>query len=280
MKRFFKSKGIVIALAVVVIALIAGIAAYNLGGRAGSLGNFVSAVTAPVEKGVSAVFEWLEQTYGYMYEYDKLKAENEELKKTIAEMEEEIRESADALDENARLRELLNLAEKRKDFDFESATVISWTASNWESSFTISKGENSGIEIGDSVVTESGALVGQVIAISSSTATVRTLIDTGTDVGALIDSTGGAAIVSGDFTLMRQGCVKLSFLPEGTTLLAGDVILTSGKGEVFPSGLVIGHVADVYLEESGLTEYAVVEPAAKLSELTQVFVIKDFDIGE
>ncbi len=90
----------------------------------------------------------LEKLYGYIYEYDRLAAENEELKAQISEMEEAVRESQAANEENELLRELLELREKRKDFVFESATVISWSSSNWESAFTISKVISSGIEAG------------------------------------------------------------------------------------------------------------------------------------
>ena len=79
---------------------------------------------------------------------------------------------------------------------------------------------------------------------------------------------------------MGQGKLKLSYLPENSDLIAGDLVLTSGKGGVYPSGLAAGHVEEVYTEASGMTRYAVIQPETDLDGLKQVFVIKSFDIVE
>ena len=63
-------------------------------------------------------------------------------------------------------------------------------------------------------------------------------------------------------------------------LFRSDEVLTSGRGEVFPSGLVVGQVERVFTDPSGQTRYAVVEPAVDLDVLVKVFVIKDFEIIE
>ena len=43
-------------------------------------------------------------------------------------------------------------------------------------------------------------------------------------------------------------------------------------------GLVIGTVESVRTGDDGLAQYAVLAPAARLGELSEVFIIKDFDI--
>ena len=79
---------------------------------------------------------------------------------------------------------------------------------------------------------------------------------------------------------MSQGKLKLSYLPDGAQLVAGDEVVTSGKGDVFPSGLVVGTVEAVFTAPSGMNRYAVVEPDVDLDSLVEVFVIKSFDIVE
>ena len=79
---------------------------------------------------------------------------------------------------------------------------------------------------------------------------------------------------------MAEGKLKLSYLPSSAQLVSGDEVLTSGKGEVYPSGLVVGQVEGVFTDPSGQSRYAVVVPSADLEELIQVFIIKDFDIVE
>jgi len=58
------------------------------------------------------------------------------------------------------------------------------------------------------------------------------------------------------------------------------VVLTSGKGGMYPSGLVVGEVEGVFTDPSGQTRYAVILPDVELDRLIEVFVIKEFDIVE
>jgi len=101
---------------------------------------------------------------------------------------------------------------------------------------------------------------------------------------ALNARTDSAAIAEGDFALMEQGRLKLSFLPQGEQLLSGDTILTSGLQSggtaEYPAGLVIGYVEAVRSDESGMSDYAILTPATRLDELEQVFVIKSFEMTE
>ena len=71
-----------------------------------------------------------------------------------------------------------------------------------------------------------------------------------------------------------------SYLPENADLVSGDEVLTSGRGGVYPAGLLVGTVDTVHTDDSGMTLYAVITPTADLTDLQQVFVITDFDIVE
>ena len=194
---------------------------------------------------------------------------------------EELAEDARALRrENARLRELLGLQAKRQDLTFESAKVTARSADNWRSTLTLSKGEEAGLQPGNCVITSTGVLVGVVSKVGSHTATVSTVIDTSMEMGGIITRTNSAGVLEGDFSLMKEGRLKLSYLPDGAQLVAGDEVLTSGKGDVYPSGLVVGQVEGVFSDASGMNRYAVVAPEVELDSLVEVFVIKDFDIVE
>jgi len=57
-------------------------------------------------------------------------------------------------------------------------------------------------------------------------------------------------------------------------------VLTSGKGGAYPSGLLVGRIESIEKDPSGMSDYGVVNPSVSLDLLTQVFVIKDFDIVE
>jgi len=105
-------------------------------------------------------------------------------------------------------------------------------------------------------------------------------VDTDTELGALVFRTGDVAVAEGDFSLMASSRLRLSYLPPSLTLLTGDYIVTSGLGGFYPSDLVIGTVESVELGDDGLTQEAVLRPAMELDALTEVFIIKDFEIVE
>lgn len=280
MKDFMRNNGILILIIALLLTAIALIFSSLFGGFASPLANLWGVVTTPVRNAANQFVDWTEGIYNYSFRYDELEQENAELKKRIAELEQQaIAGDADSR-ENEHLRELLGLREKRRDFVFESATVVSRSASNWESVLTISKGQIHDVAAGDCVIDETGALVGVIADVGINWSTVRTLIDPDTEMGGIVARTDSAAIAEGDFTLMEQGKLKLTYLPENTQLIAGDLVLTSGLNGTYPSGLVIGSIAELKSEASGMSRYAVLEPRVTLEQLKQVFVIKDFDIVE
>ena len=109
-------------------------------------------------------------------------------------------------------------------------------------------------------------------------ADVRHMAELLTELGARVFRTQEVAVAEGDLVLMGEGKLKLSYLSADAQLLSGDVVTTSGLGGFYPGGLVIGTVESVRTGDDGLAQYAVLAPAARLGELSEVFIIKDFDI--
>ncbi len=280
MRDYLRKNGIRVGIIVAAAVLIIGLGAAARSGRISLVQNARGVISAPLQKVLSSAANWFDTIYGYLYEYDSLMAENESLRSQLADAQQSARDGIEASEENVRLRELLNLRDKHSDYVLESSKVVLWSSSNWSSAFTISKGANSGIEYGDPVITEYGALVGQVTELGETWATVSTLIDVDMSVGGTIVSTGSSGMVVGEYSLMKQKTAKLTFLADGAQIFAGDEVTTSGSGGAFPAGLVIGTVTNVQTEAGGQIEYGILEPQAKLDSLVQVFIIKDFDVVE
>lgn len=280
MKDFFRHNGILLIIAAILLALVTAVVSLLMGGKADPLTNVVGIVTTPIRNGINAVANWTEEKYNDTFEREKLKQENEELKQRVAELEEKERQYEVAIQENERLRDLNDLRPAGRTFDKESATVTAYDADNWSSTLTLSKGASMGIEVDDCVVDQYWNLVGVVAEVGENWCTVRTLIDSDTELGGQITRTGGAAILEGDLALMGEGRLKLTFLPENSQLMSGDLVTTSGRGGVYPSGLVAGRVEEVRTDASGINQYAVIVPETDLDNLKQVFIIKDFTIVE
>ena len=218
MKDFFRHNGVLILIAAVLLALVTAVVSMLLGGTADPLSNLVGIVTTPVRNGISALAGWTEEQYADAFEREQLKSENAELKLRVAELEEQARAAEAALQENERLRSLLDLRPSQREFDLESATVTARSTSNWESTLTISKGSSSGLEADDCVVDEYWNLVGIVLEVGENWARVATVADSGLELGGQLARTGGAAILEGDFALMGEGKLKLSYIVPETDL--------------------------------------------------------------
>ena len=109
---------------------------------------------------------------------------------------------------------------------------------------------------------------------------VSPLINTHIEIGGQVTRTYSAGILEGDFTLMSQGKLKLTYLPDSSPLITGDLIVTSGLGGYYPYGLTIGSVEDVRTDDGGLARYAVLEPRCDPEGLTDLYIITDFDVVE
>lgn len=277
MKRPANKFGIMVLAAAAVIAVLLSVMSY-FSVSAAVLPNLAGIIASPFRSASAAISGYVSGWTEYLTEFDALKEENGQLKMKIAEMEESVRQAEADRDENVRLRELAGLREQRRDLHFESARILVQDASNWSSMLTINKGTMHEIEVGDCVVNEQGSLIGVVTKAGLNWSTVRTILDSESSIGALVFRSGASAVAQGDFSLMSDGRLTLTYLGTNPDLVSGDLVMTSGLRDYFPSQLVIGYVEEVRPGDDGMSQIAVVRPDVDVQSLVQVFVVTDFDI--
>ena len=278
MKNFLKNNGLWVLFAAAVIAVVLALMSV-FSSTSSPLENLVGTVTSPFRAAYTAVAEWFNDKQKHYRDYTDLEEENRELKRQIAQMEADVRQGQLDSAENQRLKELLGLQEERPDLteDIVLATITEHAATNWTDSLTVSRGTNDGLEVGDCVMDENGNLVGTVSAVGVNWATILTLVDTDTSIGAQVFRTGELGVAQGNFALMGQDRLRLDYLPAECELLGGDLVVTSGLGGFYPAGLVIGSVEEVQLDDSGAASYAVLVPAVDFDALQQVVVLRSYD---
>lgn len=277
MKRFFQKNGILVLFIATVIAVTLCIVNF-FSTNASPFTNLINALLTPVRTGYTAVENWAEDWRDRFSSVDAYKEEISELKKELAEKDKLLRQAEKDSEENKLLREVLNLRPQQEDFVYEIASVIEQGASNWESTLTLNRGEKHGVEPGDAVMTETGFLVGVVSEVGSSWCKVLTVLDTEFTIGAKVFRTGEVCVAEGDFRLMPENRLTARYLDPSSAITVGDLVVTSGLGEYYPPGLVIGTVESLKKDDSGLSLTATLTPRAELSELRQVFVIKEFTV--
>lgn len=279
MRDFFSKHGIWILVAAAVVAVTLSVLSY-FSATSSLLHNAAGVLASPFRAAAQAVSGWVEDKQHYYRSYNGLLEENQALREEVAELRAGARQAEKDRTENAMLRELLDLREQRRDLTFESAKVLEHGSGNWTSTLTLNRGTNHGVAAKNVVVSSEGYLIGIVTDVGSNWCTARTIVDTDTEVGALLFRTGDVVIAEGELALMGEGRLRAVYLPGDATLLIGDYVVTSGLGGYYPSDLVIGTVERVETDDNGFAQYAVLTPMVNFDALTEVFIIKDFEIVE
>lgn len=274
MSRFFRNNGGLLLLAAVLLALVLALGAQILGFD--PVTSALEVLATPFRSASAAVSSWTQARYDRAFRYEELAAENEALRRRVAELERDAIAGQDAQRENERMKDLLGLAEARPELQYRDAAVVRRASSNWTSDLTIDRGASGGVENGDCVIDQNGYLIGVVTEAGVNSSRVTTILDPRLELGGRVARTDEDAILEGDFTLMQEGLLRLSFVSEEAKLVTGDQVTTSGLGGVYPRGLVAGAVRSIIVEEDGVSRYAQVEPAADIAGVQYVYVIVDY----
>ena len=270
---------LLIGAAVVILLCILSAVYSGISGNSSPITRAAGTVVRPFQRFGTGVGHFFSKGLDYFTEFDALKAENEQLKQQISDNAQLVRDAQIALEENNQLRSQLGQPENTRTTTTVSAEVIARSPGDWADTLTLDKGSSSGVNKDDLVTTVDGML-GFVSEVTDNTCEVTSITDPKMQCGALVTRTRETAIAEGDYNLMTRGALRLSYLREDSKVVVGDTVETSGRGGVFPKGILIGTVIDIKPETNGISNYAVIEPAAELGDLTTVFIVKDFEITE
>lgn len=280
MKHFFTTK--VKTVLIIAVLLAAGLAVIsNLTGSTFA-DTLVQSVLSPLRSGVNTLALQAERIYDYIFKYETLETENAALKQQLSQMEDAARKAASVARENERLRKLAKLLEANEDYRTVGAYIISRSTNDWTSTYTIDRGSSSGIREGMCAITESGAVVGLVIEVGSNYSVIRTVLDPALEISASVSSAGSAnsysGIVQGGYAAGREGLLLMEYLPTSAVILTNDQVITAGS-TVYPRNLILGNVVHVGFTDTGVAQYAYLQPAANMDSLEQVFIITQFAGG-
>lgn len=273
MRNLFTGKIAIILVLALILALVLSI----FGGimNRNPLDLAVQGALAPLRAAATALTTTAEKYYGYMFRYEALAAENEVLKKQIAEMEDTARQAESVSRENQRLRKGMNLQETHEDYVLVDAYIIGWNSSDWENTLTINRGTNSGIQRNMCAVTENGEVVGLVTDVGINYAEVTTILDSTLEISGTIASSGYNGMVRGGYIDGHETLLQMNYLPSAAIIRNKEQVVTSGS-TVYPRGLIMGNVVDAGFEETGIAKYALLDPAAEISSLEQIFIITQY----
>lgn len=235
----------------------------------------VQGALAPFRAAGTALTSTAEKYYSYMFRYEALEAENEVLEQRIAEMEDVARQADSVSRENERLRKALGFKATHEDYKMVDAYIIGWSSTDWENTFTINRGTNAGIQENMCVITANGEVVGLVTAVGVNYAEVTTVLDSTLEISGTISTSGYNGMVKGGYISGNETLLQMNYLPSSAIIRNSDQVVTSGS-TVYPRGLIIGYVVDAGYEDTGVAKYALLDPAAEIDSLEQIFIITEY----
>lgn len=273
---FFRNKRLfIILIGIIVLVVLIG---YSLNSRDNptapeqfiqdSIGWMQNIIHAPVKyvTNVLSNIDDIKNTYN----------ENQLLKEKLSEYKGLIYDVQELQKENEELRETLDETETIRDFTPIQATVIARSPERWIEQVTINKGAQHGVEANMAVITAEG-MVGKIQTSSQFTSTVQLLsgFDQFNRISAMISKEKDKNVFGlvEEYNKEDESLLFRIIEESEKDVEKGDLVVSSGMGGVFPSGLPIGTVKEVVPDQYGLTNTALIEPAANLYDINHVIVV-------
>ena len=274
--RIFKNKFFIIALSVAIFFIIF-VSVLSLMGQTGAIKNALNTASMPFRYVGVKISDAFDGFMNYFESIDSLIEENESLRNEIDRLESELADNQATKDENARLREYLEVKKTYPDYKLLDALIVGREGDNTTTFLTLDRGTMDGVDVGMPVIV-SGGLVGSVCEAGSNWCRVRVITESSAGTGAFVSRSGEIGVVSGDVSLGINNQCVLKYLPENADVKVGDLVYTSGQGSVYPRGLLIGRVSGVDVDEFSRQKTAIIDAAVDADNLRYVMIVTDFSV--
>ncbi len=248
-------------------------------GRLGTVEGLVTMVTAPGQSGLATLTNRLSRSLTNLRNYRSLQRRVTELERIVESLSVENLRLQEVERENQRYREHLEFAKTRPGLGLQGGQiiglVIGQNATNFLNVAMIDLGSRHGIKVGMPVVNDQG-LVGRISEVLATTSKILLITDPSSTVNAILQASRLTGVISGT----PGSHPVIGFLPQGTEIGVGEVVLTSGMGGSFPKGIHIGQVVEVRQRDVNVFQEAVVRPTVNFGQLEEVMVVTNFDPSE
>lgn len=251
-----------------------------LTGHGEPIRSALNTVLSPIRGIFSDAGDGIRDISAYITEFDALKAENERLRAQLNSMENTVREAELKLEENAFLREFLELKESNEDYRFLKCEIVaSDESAGYRRTLTLNAGTVEGAAVGYPVITQSG-VIGRITEVGSNWAKAEPITELSSAIGAYVERSGASGIAEGSYLYRDSGQLLFSYLEADADIAVGDRIRTSGVNSYYPRGLLIGEITAILTDPATGVRSAVITPTSPLSDLRDVMVLTDFAIYE
>jgi rod shape-determining protein MreC len=225
-------------------------------------------VFSRIEHGTASFVRGGQGFWGNYIALRGVKAENDELKKRVAELQVQLQQERALATRSQRLQALMDL-KSRATAPTLAAEVIAGNPDPVMRTITIDRGTADGVQA-DMAVIAPGGVVGRVLGpVARHAARVQLIIDRNAAAGALIERTRAGGMVVGSES---NPPLRMELVSNLADVQQGDAVVASGTDGIYPKGYVIGKVETVE-RGTGLYYTIVVRPSVDFSGVEEVLVV-------
>jgi rod shape-determining protein MreC len=201
-----------------------------------------------------------------VFNISNLKNENENLRRTNAELMLQLSRLREYAIVNDELKGLLALRDS-SNYPLIPVTVVSKSLTRSQGTMTLNAGKNQSVKVGMPVITDKG-LVGIVYSISDNYSIARTLNNVDLKLTVKSERTRENALMkwNGEWLVMID-------VPKTFDLKKGDRIVTSEISSIIPFPLPVGLVNEVTNVEKGIFNEIRVQPFVDFQKVENVFIL-------
>lgn len=275
MQQLLKSKRFKAFLCIVAALLIGVLLAVVTDSNSSPASSAFGILMQPVQKLSAIVSEKMSEFDLKFQSSSKYLEEIENLKKQIAEYEDELVDYEETKKKLNSYSEMLDIKEDNPDYKLCPADIIGRDSLDAFYSFIIDKGASDGISANDPVV-YGNYVVGVVHSVKETYSVVWTVLNPKVNISAIESRTRESGYTTTTAELSLDGKCMLSGLDKSTKVSVGGIVCTSGIGGIYPKGLIIGKISDVQDNDYDISLNAVIDPGVNITELEDIFIITDF----
>lgn len=240
----------------------------------GPLGSVVIAVTAPLQVNLTRAGGWVHGLWDDYVALREVNAENAVLRARLRALQADAANTADLRTENERLRQLLELSDRRKDLRLQAARVAARSNSAYFRVLSLELDLEGHAPVAEGMpIIAPGGVVGQIRTLVGGRAEVLLVTDTRSAIDVVLEQSRARGVAVGTGEPDRYSA-RLDYLERAVEAVDGERVLTTGDDGRYPAGLVVGEVAvEAGAEETGPFQSARVRPLVEFGALEEVFVV-------
>ena len=214
-----------------------------------------------------SVFYPVYATLSQVSNFTSVYSENKRLRQELVETSTQLQMIREQSVENMRLRGLLGFAESSL-YSLVPARVIATDPSHQDRSIVVTGGGEQGVEMFMPIVSEHGA-VGKVVQVIGNMSLVQLLSDPSNRTSVMVNRSRAVGILQ-----TENGRDFFVRLRNHDNVRAGDTIVTSGLGGIYPKGLSVGFVTAIDDRTNPLFKRAYLDFSVNFGKLEELFVMR------